>query len=145
MIFFFFSLISSSLELLVEILQLVCYQVVYSALPTTPSFRRCVQLLCTLHLYALFLNKFRCWKSVLIKCFKKFSFRNSPSSQPVSWRPHAPQPERTSDAWEMSAPPMALCFSRYQSPFQSDLPRVPAGWGLSRVLSSLRHTISHVF
>jgi len=82
---------------------------------------------------------------VLIKCFKKCSFRNSPSPQPVSWRPHAPQPEHTSDAWEMSAPPVALRFSRYQSPFQSDLPRVPAGWGLSRVLSLLRHTVSHVF
>lgn len=58
---------------------------------------------------------------MLIKCFKKLSFRNSPfsslSPHPVSWRPCAPQFQHTSRLWETLASLVAPSSSRYQSPF----------------------------
>lgn len=49
-------------------------------------------------------------------------------------------------SWADASSLVAFCSSRYQSPLQSDLPGVPAGWGLSQACLSLGHTItSHVF
>lgn len=83
---------------------------------------------------------------MLIKCFKKLSFRNSPfsspSPHPVSWRPRAPHFARTSHLRQTFASLVALSSSRYQSPVRRDLPGVPAGWGLSRARSSLGRTVS---
>lgn len=86
---------------------------------------------------------------MLIKCFKKSSFRNSPFS---SLSP-APAPGDLGlpvgahiPSWADASSLVALCSSRYQSPLHRDLPGVPAGWGLSQAHLSLGHTISsHVF
>lgn len=86
---------------------------------------------------------------MVIKCFKKLSFRNSPFSSPsplpVSWRPRAPQFEPTSHLREMFAFLVAQVLCDATCPGFCRLGPVPGALvpGTHRFFPCLRRTGLH--